>query len=156
KVLRTFSYTIQQMLIMSGIAVAADGKTVYLGGGDNTMGSVAQVDLVTGKFLRTVKFPGYGDHLVLDARERYVVTSVSSSTTSNLEVVDLQPGPGYFTARAIPTGYDILGPVVLNADGSAALGPELGNGGFASYDLTTGMRVWWVSSPNPVLCAGAR
>ncbi|MBK8098456.1 MAG: hypothetical protein IPK26_15210 [Planctomycetes bacterium] len=146
RVLRQFHYTGTQMTAFAGVAVSADGRFAFVPGMHANQGRLLRINVQTGAIVNSVTFPGPADRLALDPRERFVAMATSSNTASELVIVSLEPGPGFFTARTISSGPAWLYPVALSADGATAVAPDVANGGFAAYDVASGALTWF--APN--------
>ena len=129
------------MIALSGVAVTPDGRHAYVAGIFSSNCRIAQIDLNNGATVRQVVFPGSADGLACDPRGRYLVSSVIAATDTVM-VLDLEPGPGFFTPRFFQAGSRYLGQLALTPDGNTAVGAAVTSGALTGFDVATGTLAW--------------
>ncbi|MEM7201655.1 MAG: hypothetical protein AAF628_15410 [Planctomycetota bacterium] len=122
------------------LRIAADGTSAFAGMAD----SIVQYDLTTGQIVaQTAPLSGTVGAIEIDPRGRFLVAQTGSALT----VLDLEPGPSFFSSREIAIEGAVTD-LALAADGATVL-VGMGNQ-YVVYDLATGIGFGEVTSSGQV------
>lgn len=117
---------------------------------------VIRVHLPTGRVMNQITHTGdFASDIDLDPRARFLVTA--NPNTSNLSVIDLTPGAGFFTWRHLTTVANArFFSCALTPDGSQVVASPNGTGGFYAFDVKTGAVAWNKGSFGSATCIAVR